>query len=277
MADLKISQFTDGGAIQSTDEIATNRAGINTKVFVGSAAAMDVGAGVGDIIAWQDDGGGNPQYPSGNGSQITDVETSADLVSYIPSSGSSIISDNVQDAIDELETEIFNLGGVVNVTVDDTTPSVLDNKITVGTGILKTINNPGGDEDLELEVDFTEVATAAQGALAGTALQPDENVITANTGSSYNMDFANAQNFVLTMTANCTLNITNPPTEGGKVALKLIQDSTPRTPTFSMGGLSWAGGSAPTIPAGSGDYVWLVFVTANGGTSWDGFLSGTFE
>lgn len=34
MADLKISQFVDGGAIQSTDEIATNRAGINTKVFV---------------------------------------------------------------------------------------------------------------------------------------------------------------------------------------------------------------------------------------------------
>lgn len=73
MADLKISQFADGGSVQETDEIATNRAGVNTKVFVGSAAAMDVGAGVDEIIAWQDDGTGNPQYPSGDGSEITGV------------------------------------------------------------------------------------------------------------------------------------------------------------------------------------------------------------
>lgn len=42
MADLKISQFSNGGAIQDTDEIATNRAGTNTKVFVGTMAAVDL-------------------------------------------------------------------------------------------------------------------------------------------------------------------------------------------------------------------------------------------
>ncbi len=41
MPDLKISQFTNGGPVQTTDEIATNRAGVNKKVFVGSAAAHD--------------------------------------------------------------------------------------------------------------------------------------------------------------------------------------------------------------------------------------------
>lgn len=41
MTDLKISQFANGGAVQITDEIATNRAGTNTKVFVGSMAAED--------------------------------------------------------------------------------------------------------------------------------------------------------------------------------------------------------------------------------------------
>lgn len=100
MADLKISQFVDGGAVQSTDEIATNRAGINTKVFVGSAAALDAGSGVGDVIAWQDDGGGNPIYPAGDGSQITDIDAAS--VSYTPSIGSFITSSNVQGAIDEL-------------------------------------------------------------------------------------------------------------------------------------------------------------------------------
>lgn len=43
MADRKISQFDNGGAILPTDEIATNRGGVNTKVFVGSAAALDTG------------------------------------------------------------------------------------------------------------------------------------------------------------------------------------------------------------------------------------------
>lgn len=41
MTDLKISQFTNGGAVQATDEIATNRSGVNTKVFVGTMAAED--------------------------------------------------------------------------------------------------------------------------------------------------------------------------------------------------------------------------------------------
>lgn len=49
MADKKISQFDNGGAIQTTDEIATNRGGVNTKVFVGSAAALNTGNGPGDI------------------------------------------------------------------------------------------------------------------------------------------------------------------------------------------------------------------------------------
>lgn len=49
MPDLKISQFNNGGAVQPTDEIATNRGGTNTKVFVGTAAAADLGSGPDDI------------------------------------------------------------------------------------------------------------------------------------------------------------------------------------------------------------------------------------
>lgn len=49
MADKKISQFVDGGTVLTTDEIATNRAGTNTKVFVKSGALFDVGSGAGQI------------------------------------------------------------------------------------------------------------------------------------------------------------------------------------------------------------------------------------
>lgn len=69
MADLKISQFTDGGAIQTTDEIATNRGGANTKVFVGSAAALDAGSGIGDVPLLEDVNG-LAGMPAVDGSQL---------------------------------------------------------------------------------------------------------------------------------------------------------------------------------------------------------------
>lgn len=49
MADLKISQFADGGLVENTDEIAAVRGGVNTKVTVGSAARYEVGTGSGQI------------------------------------------------------------------------------------------------------------------------------------------------------------------------------------------------------------------------------------
>ena len=39
MADAKISQLTDGGAIQATDEVPVNRGGVNYKVNVGAAGS----------------------------------------------------------------------------------------------------------------------------------------------------------------------------------------------------------------------------------------------
>lgn len=54
MPDLKISQFVDGNAVQETDEIATNRGGVNTKVKVGSAASKNVGTGTGEIPLFDD-------------------------------------------------------------------------------------------------------------------------------------------------------------------------------------------------------------------------------
>lgn len=85
MTDLRISQFTDGGAVQATDEIASVRAGANTKVRVGTAAAYDVGTGgsdlvtndvLGDAIANVVSFDPGNVYPSGDGSQITDIVVS---------------------------------------------------------------------------------------------------------------------------------------------------------------------------------------------------------
>lgn len=49
MADLKISQMTDGGTFQVGDYFAGVRAGVNYKITLGSAAAYTVGTGAGQI------------------------------------------------------------------------------------------------------------------------------------------------------------------------------------------------------------------------------------
>jgi len=72
MTDLKISQFADGGAIQSTDEIAVVRSGVNTKVLAGTAAALDGGTGIGDAVVLEDVGG-SPGLPVADASQLTNV------------------------------------------------------------------------------------------------------------------------------------------------------------------------------------------------------------
>jgi hypothetical protein len=121
MADLKISQFTNGSAIQTTDEIATNRAGVNTKVFVGSAAALDAGFGIGDVVTFQDDGSGNSQYPAADGSLITNLTINIDAedATYTPSTSAvvTLSATNVFEAIDDLDSavqlKIENITGLI--------------------------------------------------------------------------------------------------------------------------------------------------------------------
>lgn len=166
MADLKISQFTDGGAIQPTDEIATNRGGVNTKVFVGTAAARDVGTGAGEIpdaddlgtAAYEDTGtgigdipvlsnvGGNPGLPAVDGSLLTNV-------SGLPQ---------------------------VKVTSSDTTAGYLDGKIAIANGITKTVTNPAGNETLTLDVRHsTTTASVSSGTHTVNINNGDFHKITA--------------------------------------------------------------------------------------------------
>jgi len=70
MTDLKISQFSDGGSIQSTDSVAVVRSGVNTKVTVGSSASLDAGNTIGDVLLIEDVDG-NAGLPAIDGSQLT--------------------------------------------------------------------------------------------------------------------------------------------------------------------------------------------------------------
>jgi hypothetical protein len=62
----------------------------------------------------------------------------------------------------------------------DTTPGNLTSKILAGTGLTKTIDNPSGNEDISLSVEY--------GTTAGTALQGnDPSVTNARTPTAHNL------------------------------------------------------------------------------------------
>lgn len=96
MADIKISQFPDGGPVQITDDIAAVRSGNNVRVQVKSGATKDAGDSVGEVLEIADDGAGNPVIPPG-------ITTPADQVSF-DKTGTAIDATDAQDAIAEVST-----------------------------------------------------------------------------------------------------------------------------------------------------------------------------
>lgn len=106
MADLKISQMTDGGLVETTDEIPVNRGGQNYKVKFGEASSYNVGSGDSDLptgfdvtnkinsqgfITFSQDSSGDDFYPQADGSEILNVK--------IPVSETDTLSEYLVDKI----------------------------------------------------------------------------------------------------------------------------------------------------------------------------------
>ena len=70
---------------------------------------------------------------------------------------------------------------------------------------------------------------------------------------------------------NVTFAFSNPSPSGKacSIFIKWIQDSSNRTITWP-GSVDWAGGSAPSVTAGSGKVDLYAFTTVDGGTNWYG-------
>ena len=99
----------------------------------------------------------------------------------------------------------------------------------------------------------------------------------ASTGTgTVTLDLTNGNVFQHTADGgNVTFAFSNPPASGktGSLTLKWIQDSSNRTITWP-GAVDWAGGSAPSVTAGSGKVDVYTFFTVDGGTIWYGFQAG---
>lgn len=157
MADRKISEFTDGGLVQTDDEIAAVRGGQNYKVTFGSAAALDAGVDVGDVVALTNIDG-VAGLPAVDGSQLLNLPS--------------------------------NPTGLSKVSVDDAALSYLEDKIVAGSNIsINKITDSSGAEVLEIEssgggggtVYLSDIQNIADGRIvsniSGSSAPPAANSI----------------------------------------------------------------------------------------------------
>jgi len=129
---------------------------------------------------------------------------------------------------------------------------------------------------VNLAID-AEVAAADQIISRPVFKDYGETAVTnATSGATETLDLESGNVFDLTLTANCTITLSNPPASGtsGSFTLILRQDGTgSRTVTWPAS-VDWASATAPTLTTDASAVDVLTFMTVDGGTIWLGFVAG---
>jgi len=146
--------------------------------------------------------------------------------------------------------------------------------VTAGTNL--SGGGSSGDVTVNLAID-AEVAAADQIISRPVFKDYGETAVTnATSGSTETLDLESGNVFDLTLSANCTITLSNPPASGtsGSFTLILRQDGTgSRTVTWPAS-VDWASATAPTLTTDASAVDVLTFMTVDGGTIWLGFVAG---
>jgi len=124
---------------------------------------------------------------------------------------------------------------------------------------------------------FADGVDATIGDLATVLLQQvEETTVSANTGSSYDVDLTSGTVFDLTLDADASFTFSGAGDETGtnSFTMVLTQDGTGgRTPSWP-GAVVWDSGTAPTISSSAGATDVLTFFSPDAGTTWYGMVGG---
>lgn len=150
MADLKISEFDDGGVIESNDQVAAVRSGDNVRVQVGTAAAADLGDGPDDI----------PTNGDLGEAAYLDVGTAPNEIVQLDGTGAlpAVSGENLTDLPAQPGS------GKVFVSGTDDTAEFLNDKIAGSREIIKsTQTDSSGNENLLIELRESAATAASVG------------------------------------------------------------------------------------------------------------------
>lgn len=117
--------------------------------------------------------------------------------------------------------------GGIKVTTADTTPSVLDSKITVGSSLSKTVTTPGADEHLHINAVLADAAEARAGQNAVKLMTPAtaaEEIaeLTATIDVTVNTALVAGRTYRLRGATPLTLTLPADPVEGAEVLLLCV-------------------------------------------------------
>ncbi len=101
----------------------------------------------------------------------TDDQTSTEVATTIQN---GVTQANVQAELEQIHIDIGTVSNdeLVGISSNDTTPGNLDDKIVNGSGIVKSILNASGDEQLQVELGPHYLALASTGLISGAIMSP---------------------------------------------------------------------------------------------------------
>ena len=109
-----------------------------------------------------------------------------------------------------------------------------------------------------------------------TKTSTDTVTTAASSGSSYTIDLSTADEFNITLTANCTISFSNILASNlTRFVVTLVQDGTGSRTVTWPGSVTWVSGTTPTLNTAAASFDTFVFQTYNGGTNVYGYTTGT--
>jgi hypothetical protein len=259
-----LADIADAGTAAATDaaDYATAAQGALADTAVqpadlGTAAALDVGTGANAVVQLDETG----KLPAVDGSQLTNIGAATGVGDVVGPAGAT------------------------------------DSHVALFDGTTGKLLKGGGALGTAAATDAADYATAAQGALADSAVQPADLAAVATSGAyadlsgaptipanandlategaalgnitgAATVDCAAGQVFTATVTGAVTVSFTNP-NAYDEIVLHLTNGGAAAV-TWPAA-VDWPGGSAPALTAAGVDL--LVFVTADSGTTWRGALA----
>lgn len=168
--------------------------------------------------------------------------------------------------------------GQVTVTLTDAQYAQLSSTV-FSSGVLTDL---GAVVDPNIDADFaTDAALSAETARADTTYPKmtgggGETVSTiAASGAAATLNLTNGNVFDVTLTANCTLSITNAIAgKADSITVILRQNGTGGWGVTWPASVKWPAASAPILSTGAGKVAVITLLTVDGGTTWLGFPSG---